>query len=67
MGIQALRRDSSILSLGREVDDRRRIQVLRLLESLQPKTIRAIASLRREHVRQLGRGSPLPSLMAAKD
>jgi hypothetical protein len=34
------------LSLGREVDDRRRIQVLRLLESLQPETIRAIAGLR---------------------
>jgi hypothetical protein len=37
---------AKLLSLGQEVDDRRRIQVLRLLESLQPETIRAIAGLR---------------------
>lgn len=37
---------TKLLSLGRTVDDRRRGLVLRLLESLEPETIRAIASLR---------------------
>lgn len=37
---------SKLVSLGRAVDDRRRAQVLRLLDSPEPETIRAIANLR---------------------